>query len=189
MRLKALVIGTPFGTRWFASKAVLHGHSLNLAMFPLSGICGDNAESGCICCSHRCNVSHELEPLVISTAHRHRNSSEAVALVIWLLRRHGGGHACEQVMRSRARGMSAEVVLRRAIGRGPSVVLYTKKDAFELRSQGLGALACARFLSMCVWAPSDFRTGKVRQTVSSTFVRFFQRSPRTRRLTVRQAVS
>lgn len=36
-------------------------------------------------------------------------------------------------MRSRARGMSAEVVLRRAIGRGPSVVLYTKKDAFELR--------------------------------------------------------
>ena len=42
---------------------------------------------------------------------------------------------------------------------------------------------------MCERAPSDFRTGKVRQTVSSTFVRFFQRSPRTRRLTVRQAVS
>ena len=155
MRLKALVIGTPFGTRWFASKAVLHGHSLNLAMFPLSGICGDNAESGCICCSHRCNVSHELEPLVISTAHRHRNSSEAVALVIWLLRRHGGGHACEQVMRSRARGMSAEVVLRRAIGRGPSVVLYTKKDAFELRSQGRER---SRVLAFCRCANGRRRT-------------------------------
>ena len=45
------------------------------------------------------------------------------------------------------------------------------------------------FCRLCEWAPSDFRTGKVRQTVSSTFVRIFQRSPRTRRLTVRQAVS
>ena len=138
MRLKALVIGTPFGTRWFASKAVLHGHSLNLAMFPLSGICGDNAESGCICCSHRCNVCRELVPLGNTTAHRHRNSSEGIALVIWLVRRRGGGHDCEQVMRRRARGSVGCDVLRRAIGRGrPS---NTLGERLERR---------ARFLSDC----------------------------------------